>query len=158
MGDVVLKFKLIGDEQVIIGNQGALCVTTHRVRFEAQRSGSQAVDEIFLEDLAYQAIRMSSNPLYLVIAALCAFGGLVALFSEPFVGVVCFLAAVVFGFAYIVTRRQVVTLASSGGRIELEAKSMPRETLDWLMYNVAMAKDGRMRNLSARSTLSARAA
>lgn len=152
------KFKLIGDEQVIIGNQGALCVTTHRVRFEAQRSGSQAVDEIFLEDLSYQAIRMSSNPLFLVLAALCAVGGLVAFLSEPVVGVVFFLVAAVFGLAYVMTRRQVITLASSGGRIELEAKSMPRETLDWLMYNVAMAKDGRIRNLTARSPMTARAA
>jgi hypothetical protein len=158
MNEAVLKFKLLGDEQVILGNQGALCVTTHRVRFEAQRSGSQAVDEIFLEDLTYQAIRMSSNPLYLVIAALCAVGGLVALLSEPAVGVVFFLVAAVFGLAYIVTRRQVITLASSGGRIELEAKSMPRDTLDWLMYNVAMAKDSRIRNLTARSPMTARAA
>ena len=152
------KFKLISDEQIILGNQGQLCVTTHRVRFEAQGSGSQAVDEIFLEDLTFQAIRMSSNPLYLVIAALCAFGGIVAFMSVPSIGVVFFLAAAVFGLAYVMTRRQVITLASSGGRIELEAKSMPRETLDWLMHNVAMAKDNRIRNLTARSPVSARAA
>jgi len=146
-------FMLIGGEQVIVGADGPLCLTTHRVRFEGRRVGSQSVDEIFLEDVSYKAIRMSSRPLYLALAGFLAlFSVSVALASSgsgPELAIIGILGAIAFAIAYVVTRRQVLVLASSGGRIELAASSMPRETLDWFLLKLAEAKDHRIRSLSS---------
>jgi len=60
-------FKLIEGEQVVMA-AGPLSLTTHRVHSEHTSWGSQSVDELFLEHISYQALRMSSRPALLVIA------------------------------------------------------------------------------------------
>jgi hypothetical protein len=152
MSNSVATFQLLDDEQVIIGNQGVVCITTHRVRSQAARYGSLAIDEIFLEHLSYQAVRVSSNPSLLLIAALCVvIAGLMAMSSSSGEAFLSLVIAIACSVAYLLTRRHVFTMASSGGRIELETKSMSRETLDWFMYNVAMAKNKRIRSLTTKS-------
>jgi hypothetical protein len=143
--------KLLGDEQVLVGGNGPLCLTTHRVRFETRDSGNESVDEIFLEDLSYQAVRMSSRPLFLALAGLSvllAAYSLVAFRSSDYgVTIIAVISAIIFAVVYAFTRRQTLILASSGGRIQLAAKSMPRETLDWFLLKLAEAKDHRVRVL-----------
>jgi len=144
-------FKLIEGEQVVMA-AGPLSLTTHRVHSEHTSWGSQSVDELFLEHISYQALRMSSRPALLVIAG---FSLLLAMYKvaaaattpldmsqnlDTYVAAASVFGAFLFVLWYALTRRQVFVVASSAGRIELAAREIPRETLDWLLMKVTEAK------------------
>lgn len=140
--------KLMDGERIICGAGTPLCLTTHRVHSERADFGSEGADQIFLEHVSYQALSMSSRPVYLVFAGLAVFLGVFGIFSSddrgfPALAILGFSVAIGFVIAYFVTRRQELVIASSGGSLRLAASSIPRDTLDWFLGQLALAKESR---------------
>ena len=68
---------LLPNETILRESSGkTLVLTTHRIRHTTQATGSASVRSIMLEELASCSLFKTSQPIFLILAAICAIIGL----------------------------------------------------------------------------------
>ena len=138
---------LMPGEKVLLKSEGGtLILTTHRIRHQTESFGYARIISIMLEELASCAMVRTSYPLFLVLAALCAVGGLLITVANrgdaaPFgLGLVLALILVVL---FLASRQEMVSLASAGATIRVSTRSMKRGEAKDLLDATESAKNAR---------------
>lgn len=131
---------LPNERMLLSSDDDRLVLTTHRVRFEAKSATFRRVTSILLEEVSACEIATTSKPWLLVSALLFALVGLSdgtgrIDFSTP-----SFVIAVFCGLAYLATRRQVISVRSSGGSINVPTRGMGLEKAMDFIDRVELAK------------------
>jgi len=131
----------IPDEKVLL-RSGGLTLTTHRVRFEAERGGKMQITSIMLEELCSCETRFTSRPFLLILAGLLAVVGLLS--SKDSSGLI---AALIFAGVllaiYFATRKEVISLASAAARINLQRRQSDQQEAKQLIDQIEAAKNQR---------------
>jgi hypothetical protein len=133
---------------------GRLIITTHRVRYERQSGGTTTIKGIMLEEVASCAMIRKTYPWLLIWAAFSALGGLLLAFSALGGLLLAFSAgvaglmlgmvlALVLGLAYLLSREQVVAIASPGATIFLNLQGWSLHDARELIEQVEAAKNAR---------------
>ena len=136
--------QLLPGEQILIGNDNApLCLTTLRVRSSGRDWGKANIQQIFLEDICFVGMTMLSTPLLLVAAVAASVAGFVYLANQNIGGAVGLFSGLILLLAYFVSRRQVLTFASAGGRICVRANKMKYEHIVLCLDTVSLRKNDR---------------
>lgn len=121
-----------------------LVLTTHRVRLERRSTGFASTTSIMLEEIASCALLRTSQPILLMIAAVCVIGGaLVAVNGEAIGLVIGVLVALLFGLLYFASRQQTLSLASAGATIKTSTKGMNLEIAHQMIDAIEAAKGAR---------------
>jgi multisubunit Na+/H+ antiporter MnhB subunit len=117
-----------GERALFEAENGALTLTTHRIRVRSERRGSAYFGSIMLDQVASCEVARRSYPALLVIAAVA---GLAAIFfgvsgvRDPGLGIgTGFVVAVACLLAYLATRRMTLAFASAGATLHV-ALAMP---------------------------------
>jgi hypothetical protein len=137
--------KLLPGEHILYEASGGIVkVTTHRIRYDWQESGTGVIKSIMLEEVASCTVTRQSSPWLSAVAAICVLGGLIAEAGSERGALVggLFLGAI-FWIAYWLTRKQVITIASARATIFLNAKSWPLEEVRELLDLIEAAKNTR---------------
>lgn len=136
---------LMSGERVLLKSEGGtLILTTHRIRHQTESFGYARIISIMLEELASCAMVRTSYPLFLVLAALCAAGGLLITVANrgdaaPLgLGLVLALILVVL---FLASRQEMVSLASAGATIRVSTRSMKRGEAKDLLDATEAAKN-----------------
>ena len=140
---------LPGERVLYKSPNGRLKVTTHRLRYDRQGGGTGSIKSIMLEEVASCAMTRLTYPWLLVVAGLCVLGGLLAgvqgsggvVAIGVFFGLVC-------GVAYLLSRRQVVVIASAGSSITMNTQGWTVVEVRDLFDHVEAAKNARYLALS----------
>lgn len=103
---------LAGEKVLQESHSGALLVTNLRVVLHASASGTSKYLSIALDRVASCSMATTTYPLLLVFAALAAVCGLL---TDDIVRVVSFVVAIGLAIGYVVTRQELVKIASMGG-------------------------------------------
>lgn len=118
-----------GEEVILESSNGALRVSTHRVRYVIKQTGSAKFASIMLDAVTSCEVTYLSYPALLVFSGLVFLGGLLmnsARDSTPLsIGSG---GAIALGIAYLLTRRQVVRVSSPSAHIDV-----PLSGLDFSM-------------------------
>ena len=112
---------LLPDEQVVtsLGN-GVLTLTTKRVRYDLSMSGGSRLVSIVLDSVASCALATKSYPLLFIPAAIAfIFAFMAAAFKDGASFILGFIVGSAFVLAYLLTRKAVISIASSGGAVIL---------------------------------------
>jgi hypothetical protein len=129
-----------------------LTLTTHRIRFETEKMGAGETKSIMLESLASCAITRRSHPVLLVFAAVLLLGGV--LYQPSNIGIaywqVGLVGSIFLGILFIVTREQVLELASSGTTIRVQIDQIGYEDLSNFIDTIEASKN--LRFLSLRTS------
>lgn len=122
-----------------------LTLTTHRVRYEMSTAGGAVLKSIMLEELASCSMTRTSNPILLVLAAICFILGFISATSgrEEGAFIIGIVLALVFVVAYFSTRRQVVALASAGATIYVAISGLSQEAIRQFIDQAEAAKNSR---------------
>ena len=141
------SLQLMPDERVLLQSEGGtLILTTHRVRHQTESFGYARIISIMLEELASCAMLRTSFPLFLVLAALCAAGGLLLTVANrgdaaPLgLGLVLALILVVL---FLASRQEIVSLASAGATIRVSTRSMKKDESRHFLDATEAAKNER---------------
>ena len=138
---------LPNERKLLSSDDDRLVLTTHRVRFEAKSIAFSRVTSIMLEEVSGCEIATTSKPWLLVCALLFLLIGLypaIDLNETPWaMGLV---VAVFCGLAYLGTRRQVISVRSSGGSINVPTQGMGLEKAQDFIDQVELAKNRNARN------------
>ena len=138
---------LMAGEKVLLESEaGTLILTTHRIRHQTESFGYARIISIMLEELASCAMARTSYPLFLVLAALCAAGGLLISVGNrgdaaPLgLGLVLALILVVL---FLASRQEIISLASAGATIRVSTRSMKRGAARDFLDATEAAKNAR---------------
>jgi hypothetical protein len=131
---------LPGERVLLESNTKTLTLTSHRVRYRVTRWGSTKVISIMLDQVASCGLVRASHPTLLIVAAICG----VALFladTETRGGFL--LIGILLVFAYFITRRTVLAIASSGHTILAPTAGMSVDAIEEFIDQTESAKDAR---------------
>jgi Na+-transporting methylmalonyl-CoA/oxaloacetate decarboxylase gamma subunit len=133
--------KLLQGEQMLMESSGkVLTLTTARVRYEATERGRSKVVSMTLDAVASCGLATRSFPVLLALAAFSAVVGVAFVFRGSDGSFLFFLAAIVLGVAYLLTRTAVLEVSSAGESIMVPTKGMSRDTLMEFVDAVDVAK------------------
>lgn len=132
---------LMPGEKILLESDGkGLVLTTHKVRYEYEGVGFGEIRSIMLEELASCAMTRSSNPIFLIVAAICFIAG-VAIGRASIVGGV--ILALIFLVIFFATRKQALLLASAGATITFDTRGMSPEDVKKFIDRTEAAKNER---------------
>ena len=131
---------LPNETRLLSSDDDRLLLTTHRVRFEAKSAAFRRVTSILLEEVSACEIASTSKPWLLALALLFVLVGLSETGRNNDDRTVAFVFAVVCGLAYLATRRQVISVRSSGGSINVPTRGMGLEKAKDFIDQVELAK------------------
>lgn len=135
---------LQGERVLYESPSGCLKLTTHRVRYDRQGGGTGTIKSIMLEEIASCAMTRLTHLWLLILAALCVLCGLIGSIQG---GIGAFVAGVflglVFAIAYLLSREQVVAIASAGATTFLNAKNWSLAEVRDLLDRIEAAKNAR---------------
>lgn len=135
---------LPGERLLYESPTGKLKITTHRVRYERQSGSTATIKSIMLEEVASCSMIRKTYPWLLIFAAICFLGGLLLAFSGWMAGLVFgLILAVILGFAYLLSREQVVAIASGGTTIFVNTQVWASNDVRELIEKVEAAKNAR---------------
>jgi len=124
--------KLLPGEQIILQSEPkSVTLTTFRIRSEHDTTGSGEVISILLEEVASCALKRSSRPVFLVLAALSFLASFMiasGTYNGPSIIFMGAIIGVIFVVLYFTTRRQLLEIASAGAVIRKNAVGMKMET------------------------------
>ena len=130
--------KLMNDERNILeSDKGQLVITSHRVRFDASAAGQRKIVSIMLDELCSCELNYKSHIILILLAILSVIIGFVGGSDTIVAGIV---GAIVLAVAYFLTRKQMLSLSSAGGAINVEAKGMKSEDIKDFIDAVELAK------------------
>lgn len=104
-----------------------LVLTSHRVRLRSKSNGSEEMVSIMLDQITSCRLARQSQPVLLVIAAVCGLGGLLlGVFGIGSVGpmVLGLLLAAILVAAYFGSRREELVLSSANGSIAVVTRGV----------------------------------
>lgn len=149
--------KFLPGERLLHEAGGKLTITTHRIRYERKGGGTATIKGIMLEEIASCAMMRKTYPILLLLATVCALGGLLLTVSA---GVMPLVLGVVFavglGVVYLLSREQVVAIASAGATIYINTHGWPLENVRELIDQVEAAKNTRYLVLRGQPVVAAR--
>ncbi len=139
---------LFPDEQILLKSpSGSLVLTSHRIRYDVQATGSGELISIMLEELASCATVSSSNSVFLIIAAISLISGAFAAFGVHNDGSILFVVglviALLFVGLYFGTRQQVLAFGSAGATICINAGGIKKEVIMEFIEQAEAAKNRR---------------
>ena len=138
---------LPNERKLLSSDDDRLVLTTHRVRFQAKSFAFSRVTSLMLEEVSACEIATTSKPWLLVLALLFLLIGLYpATERNETPWTMGFVVAVFFGLAYLGTRRQVISVRSSGGSINVPTQGMGLEKAKDFIDQVELAKYRNARN------------
>gem|GEM_PF-802855 len=139
------RAKILGEKTILTADTGEFTLTSHKVRFRAERGGRAQVTSIMLEHVTSCDVHRSSNPVFLAIASLVFVFGLWASgqSSEPHGFFICLAIGLVFVAIYFLTRRQYLVIASPSSKIYVRAHTMPLSKLIDAIDDIEAAKNAR---------------
>ncbi|MDX2054231.1 MAG: hypothetical protein SFV15_17655 [Polyangiaceae bacterium] len=144
------SMKLFPDERILLeANSGLLKLTTHRVRFEHQRSGDSVVIGITLDAVASCGLVTTTYPILLLLALLAAIGGLASSSHDSGAMLWLFLAACLLVLAYFLSRKVVLRISSAGDDIIVGVQRVGRAPLLEFIDALEQAKVQRLENSAA---------
>jgi divalent metal cation (Fe/Co/Zn/Cd) transporter len=130
--------KLMNDERKILeSDKGQLVLTSHRVRFDASAAGQRNLGSIMLDELCSCELNYKSHLILILLALLSIIFGFVGGADTILAGAI---GAIVFPVAYFLTKKQILSLSSAGGAINIEAKGMKSEDVKDFIDAVELAK------------------
>ncbi len=135
-----------GEKVLLESEAGTLVLTTHRIRHQTESFGYARIISIMLEELASCAMVRTSYPLFLVLGALCAAGGLLITVANranaaPLgLGLVL---ALIFVVLFLASRQEIISLASAGATIRVSTRSMKSGAATDFLDAVEAAKNAR---------------
>ena len=137
---------LPGEKILLESDPKGLVLTTHRVQSEVKVFGGVEVISIMLDELASCAITRTSNPILLILAALCGVASLIAMAysrgdAAPMITWLVFAVGLL--AIYYATRQQVIALASSGATIKRNIKGMTLQIAKQFINATQAAKNER---------------
>jgi len=135
-----------GEKVLLQSEAGTLILTTHRIRHQTESFGYARIISIMHEELASCAMLRTSYPVFLVLAALCAAGGLlitVANRGDAAPLGLGLLLALILVVLFLASRQEVVSLASSGATIRVSTRSMKRGAAKDFLDAIEAAKNAR---------------
>ena len=116
---------LPNETRLLSSDDDRLLLTTHRVRFEAKSTAFRRVTSILLEEVSACEIASTSKPWLYTLALLFVLLGLLGQEGPHNNDAkLSFLIALFLGLAYLATRRQVISVRSSGGSINVPTRGM----------------------------------
>jgi hypothetical protein len=133
------------DEKLLIESDNkVLVLTTHRVRYDAIGRGGGWADRtelvsILLEELSSCAITRTSYPILLLLAL----ASLVLAILADDMAIVGIALAVLFAGGFFLSQRQVLLLASAGGKIQINTASMSLQAVREFVDEIEAAKNRR---------------
>lgn len=130
----------------ILSNRKGLTLTTHRIRYQSEVWGSSQIKSIMLEELASCVVTRSSNPVLLVLAALCFLVGIVFSLNNRdaaplLIGAIVLASVLV--VVYMTTRQQVLLLESGGTTISASVEVANMIELRGMIDEIEAAKNER---------------
>ena len=129
---------LPGERQVSVSSDGSVVLTSHRVRLD---QGSEFAS-ICLDQVASCSLGTRSHPILLVIAAVIWLGSFQ--FAGERVGTPAFLVGALIGALivglYVMSRTQVITIASPGQTIHIRTRGMTRAACIQFIDDLERAK------------------
>jgi hypothetical protein len=144
---------MLGESILLESPSGTLVLTSHRIRYEKKSLGQAELRSIMLEELSSCAMERTSLPIFLVLGALSlAFGvvaGVVAAGAtenvvSAVIGITLGIAFVgLFSILFLITRRQVLSVASSAATITLDVSEMSVERARHFIDAIEAAKNVR---------------
>jgi hypothetical protein len=129
---------LPGERKVSESSDGAVVLTSHRVRLDQ----GGAFVSISLEQVASCSIGTRSHPILLVLAAVVWLGSFQ--FAGERVGTIAFLLGVMVGALivalYVMSRTQIIVIASPGESIQIRTRGMSRAACVQFIDDLERAK------------------
>lgn len=142
-----------GESILLESISGKLVLTSHRIRYEAGSFGQAQLKSIMLEELSSCALQRSSAPIFLVLGALSLVLGLIAgvvagVATEnvlpSVIGIGLGIAfAGLFSILFLITRQQVLAVASSAATITVDVSEMTVERARHFIDAIEAAKNVR---------------
>ncbi len=138
--------KLLQGERVLLESDNQeLVLTTHRVRFETEKSGSATIISIMLEEISSCQISHATTPILFWLALASALLG-VFLFAQgggrqPGTGAI--VVAIVLAILYAATRRGVISFTSPETVLRVATKGMELDVCRQLIDATEAAKNER---------------
>lgn len=148
--------RLLTNEQVIGGFAGdRLTLTSHRLIYKTQSWGKARLSSIMLEELSFIEVGYQSN-IRLPVAATITLGlGFLLQRYANFLGLngalalaFCGLVAIALFVAFLCTRKQVLLIASSGGKIPVDLTGVGFSESEEFFHYVYACKDARFNGKS----------
>jgi hypothetical protein len=142
-----LFIKNLHDERILFESDSQFFVlTTHRIRLETSAWGISQITSIMLEEISSCANTRTSKPLLLVLATLFFLAGAYASFNaiEPgpaLIGAIVITA--IFVIIYVLTRRQILEIASAGATMRLRIEGMSIDEVKELIDRIEIVKNER---------------
>lgn len=132
---------LPNETRLLSSDDDRLILTTHRVRFQAKSFTFSRITSIMLDEVSACEVATRRRPWLLVWALLFL---LIALYPPPnssqSASIMFLILAVLGGLAYLSTRRQVISVRSSGGSINVPTEGMGLEKAKDFIDQVELAK------------------
>ncbi len=136
--------QLLPNEQIVLGTDSdPLCLTTLRIRSSGRDWGKTSIRQIFLEDVCFVGMKMESMPLLLLASVASSVIGILSLANQNEGGAVGLVAGLLCLLAYFGSRRQVLTFASAGGSISIQASKMKYEHIVLCLDTLSTRKNDR---------------
>jgi hypothetical protein len=130
---------LPGERKVSESSDGTVVLTSHRVRSD---QGTRQFVSIGLEEVASCSIGTHSHPILLVLAAVVWLGAFQ--FAGERMGTIPFLIGGLIGalivLLYVLSREQIIVIASAGASIRIRTRGMSRATCVQFVDDLERAK------------------
>ena len=126
-------------------NRVHFILTTHRVRLRREVLGRGEVTSIMLDHVVSCKLTQSSIPTLLLFAGLAVLFGLFQSVQQGAANVLVFWIVIggILGGIYLLTRQQVLELASAGATLRLSTNGLRRDALEGLIDAIERAKQDR---------------
>jgi hypothetical protein len=110
-----------GEKQILESDQGQIILTTHRVRLDISMVGRRKIVSMMLNEVSSCSLKYKSNTTLIILAVASFVLGIMG-GSKTIVGGI--IGACIFGAAFYITRKQVLTISSSGESMSIETKGL----------------------------------
>jgi hypothetical protein len=129
---------LVGEQLVMESDDGALALTSFRVKYESNRGGISAYKSIPLHKVSCCAVTTKKYPLLLILAALASVG-VFALPNDQGRVLSAIVALVCFGAYFFLRSGQLEVISDSGVSIAVPTKGLKHELVRSFAEAVASA-------------------
>lgn len=136
---------LPNEEKLLAFNRDSVTLTNLRIQFSDIKWGQSFSISIFLENISSVETKYTSNPLLLILGAICIVAGIFLGTGGIIPGI---LLGVFFFISWLITRKFILSVSSNGGSsLTFEIKDIEDEQINNFIYNISLAKQTRVNQL-----------
>lgn len=139
------KYLFEGESIITQSKDSKVVLTNYRLRYQESSASNARVISIMLEKISSIEVHYKSYPVYIILGILI--GGMGYFFSgglgsrmELQLKIVCLVVAVLFVLVYFMSRRHMVSVASSGATIDFHTRGMRRDSILEFVNKIEQAK------------------